>query len=139
MLPRLLTPLKAALHMWQLRRISKGCLSYVISRCSSATVIDSTCDIENSALKLAEEQGLKITNVVDTHMHADHVSGLVSLAKKTGAQAHIGRGEGYKVTGESIKLNLVEDGQKIEMGDGAYLTAIHTPGHTEGDISYDLN
>ena len=129
---------ESRVRVWQLRRISKGCLSYVIAAGSSATVIDSTCDIENSALKLAEEQGLKITNVVDTHMHADHVSGLVSLAKKTSAQAHIGYGEGYKVTGESIKVNLVEDGQKIEIGDGAYLTAIHTPGHTEGSISYAL-
>ena len=50
--------IESRVRVWQLRRISKGCLSYVI-RGSSATVIDSTCDIENSALRLAEEQGLK--------------------------------------------------------------------------------
>ena len=124
-------------RIWQLRRISKGCLSYVIAAGASATVIDSTCDFENSALKLAEEQGLKITNVMDTHMHADHVSGLVSLARKTGAQAHLGAREGYKVP-DSFKVNRIEDGQKIQVGDGVNLTAIHTPGHTEGSNSYSL-
>lgn len=125
------------LRIWQLRRISKGCLSYVIAAGASATVIDSTCDFDNSALKLAEEQGLKITNLVDTHMHADHVSGLVSLARKTGAQAHLGAEEGYKVP-DSIKINLIADGKKIQVGDGVSLTAIHTPGHTEGSTVYAL-
>ena len=124
-------------RIWQLRRISKGCLSYVIAAGTSATVIDSTCDFENSALKLAEEHGLKITNLIDTHMHADHVSGLVSLARKTGAQAHLGAGEGYKVP-SSFKVDMVKDGQKIQVGDGVALTAIHTPGHTEGSTSYTL-
>ena len=125
-------------RVWQLRRISKGCLSYVIAAGTSATVIDSTCDFDNSALKLAEEHGLKITNVIDTHMHADHVSGLVSLARKTGAQAHLGAAEGYKMPSDSSKINLIDDGQKIQVGDGVYLTAIHTPGHTEGSTSYML-
>ena len=123
------------IRIWQLRRISKGCLSYVIASGNTATVIDSTCDLDNSALKLAQEHGLKITNVIDTHMHADHVSGLVSLAKKTGAQAHIGSAEGYKVTGDS-SINLVQDGQKIQLGEGAFLTAIHTPGHTQGSTCF---
>jgi glyoxylase-like metal-dependent hydrolase (beta-lactamase superfamily II)/rhodanese-related sulfurtransferase len=125
------------IRVWQLRRVSKGCLSYVVASGSSATVIDSTCDLDNSVLKLAQENGLKITNVIDTHMHADHVSGLVSLAKKTGAQAYIGSVEGYKISGDS-KINLVRDGQKIPVGDDVYLTAVHTPGHTEGSTSYAL-
>jgi glyoxylase-like metal-dependent hydrolase (beta-lactamase superfamily II) len=128
---------EAKVRIWQLRRVSKGCISYVIAAGDTATVIDSTCDLENSVLKLAEEQGLKITNVVDSHMHADHVSGLASLAKKTGAQAHIGAREGYKV-GSADSVKLVEDGQKITVGDGVYLRAIHTPGHTEGSTSYSL-
>ncbi|HEV8386863.1 MAG TPA: MBL fold metallo-hydrolase [Nitrososphaera sp.] len=125
-------------RVWQLRRISKGCLSYVIAAGTSATVIDSTCDFDNSALKLAKELGLKITNVIDTHMHADHVSGLVSLARKTGAQAHLGAAEGYKTPSDSFKVNMIDDGQKIQVGDGVFLTAIHTPGHTEGSTSYVL-
>jgi glyoxylase-like metal-dependent hydrolase (beta-lactamase superfamily II)/rhodanese-related sulfurtransferase len=126
-------------RIWQLRRISKGCLSYVIASGSNATVIDSTCDLDNSALKLAQEQGLRITNVIDTHMHADHVSGLASLAKKTGAQAHIGSSEGYKVSGESVKVNLVQNGQKIQIGDGIFLTAVHTPGHTQCSTCFLLD
>jgi glyoxylase-like metal-dependent hydrolase (beta-lactamase superfamily II)/rhodanese-related sulfurtransferase len=129
---------ESQVRVWQLRRISKGCLSYVIAAGTSATIIDSTCDFDNSALKLAKEHGLKITNIIDTHMHADHVSGLVSLARKTGAQAHLGAAEGYKIPSDSFKVNLIDDGQRIQVGDGVFLTAIHTPGHTEGSTSYML-
>ena len=90
------------------------------------------------ALKLAQEKGLRITNVIDTHMHADHVSGLSSLTRKTGAQAFIGSAEGYKVSDGAPSVNLVSDGQKISVGEGVSLTAIHTPGHTEGSTSYLL-
>ncbi|HKU48335.1 MAG TPA: MBL fold metallo-hydrolase [Nitrososphaera sp.] len=131
---------ESQVRVWQLRRISKGCLSYVIAAGKTATVIDSTCDLDNSVIKLAQENGLEITNVVDTHMHADHVSGMISLAKRTGAQAHIGSLEGYKVeaSGESAKVRPISDGQTIQVGSGVVLTAIHTPGHTEGSTSYSL-
>ena len=125
------------IRIWQLRRISKGCLSYVVAAGNTATVIDSTCDLDNSVLKLAEENRLKITNVIDTHMHADHVSGLVSLAKKTGAQAYIGAAEGYKPSTDA-RISQVSDGHRILVGDGVFLTAVHTPGHTEGSTSYSL-
>jgi glyoxylase-like metal-dependent hydrolase (beta-lactamase superfamily II) len=111
----------------------------MIASGNDATVIDSTCDYDNSALKLAQEHGLKITNVIDTHMHADHVSGLASIARKTGAQAYIGSSEGYKVSDASVKVNLVQDGQEIQLGDGLSLRAIRTPGHTEGSTSFLLD
>ncbi|MCI0557646.1 MAG: MBL fold metallo-hydrolase, partial [Nitrososphaera sp.] len=75
--------------IWQLRRVSKGCMAYVIASGNAATVIDCTCDLDSSVFRLAEENDLKITNVIDTHMHADHVSGLSSLVKRTGAQAYV--------------------------------------------------
>ena len=128
----------AGARIWQLRRVSKGCISYVIAAGNTATAIDCTCDLDNSVLKLAQEKGLRITNVIDTHMHADHVSGLSSLARRTGAQAFIGGAEGYKVSDGAPSVNFVSDGQKISVGDGVSLTAIHTPGHTEGSTSYLL-
>src|SRR5687767_1976467 len=129
-----------ALRIWQLRRVSKGCMAYVIASGNAATVIDSTCDLDSSVLRLAEGNGLKIVNVVDTHMHADHVSGLSSLARRIGAQAYLGDKEGYDLASDlGIKVNLIGDDHKIPLGDGVSLTAIHTPGHTEGSLCFLLN
>jgi glyoxylase-like metal-dependent hydrolase (beta-lactamase superfamily II) len=125
-------------RIWQLRRVSKGCISYVIAAGNRATVIDSTCDLDGSVLRLAKEHRLEIVNVMDTHMHADHVSGLVSLSARTGAKAYLGSLEGYKIPQELKNVNLLSDGQKIDAGNGATITAIHTPGHTEGSTSYLL-
>jgi len=126
--------------VWQLRRVSKGCMGYVIATENSATVIDSTCDLDNSVLRLAEDNGLKIVNVIDTHMHADHVSGLSTLAKRTGANAYISAEEEYEpVIDLGIQVNPIKNNQKIPIGNDAYLMAIHTPGHTEGSMSFILN
>lgn len=127
------------LKVWQLRRISKGCMAYVIASGNNATVIDSTCDLDSSVLHLAEENRLKIVNVVDTHMHADHVSGLAALAKKTGANPYLGSKEGYEQSkGLGIKPNMIGDGDRIPLGNGIPLLAIHTPGHTEGSMCFLL-
>jgi len=126
-------------RIWQLRRVSKGCMSYVIASGNSATVIDCTCDLDSSVLRLAEANALKIVNVIDTHIHADHVSGLSSLVKRTGAQTYLGAKEGYDPTNDlGIKVNPIGDGHKITLGDGVTLTAIHTPGHTEGSLCFVL-
>lgn len=130
-------PAQDTARLWQLRRVSKGCMSYVIAVGNDATVIDSTSDLESSVLKLVQDNGLKITNVVDTHMHADHVSGFSALVKATGAQGYLGAKEGYELS-EGVKVNFVDDGQKIPLGNDVSLTAIHTPGHTDGSMCFAL-
>lgn len=126
-------------RVWQLRRVSKGCMAYVIASGKSATVIDSTCDLDNSVLRLVEENGLKVLNAVDTHMHADHVSGLSALAKKSGAQAYVGAKEGYEPARNlGLKVNRLENGQDLPLGNGASVRVIHTPGHTEGSLCFLL-
>jgi glyoxylase-like metal-dependent hydrolase (beta-lactamase superfamily II) len=125
------------LRIWQLRRVSKGCMAYVIASGNSATVIDSTCDLDSSVLRLAEENDLKIVNVIDTHMHADHVSGLSALANKTGAKAYIGAKEGYELS-SYVKVNRLDNGQVLALGE-ASITVIHTPGHTEGSLCFLLS
>jgi glyoxylase-like metal-dependent hydrolase (beta-lactamase superfamily II)/rhodanese-related sulfurtransferase len=124
-------------RLWQLRRVSKGCMSYVVAVGNDATVIDSTSDLESSVLKLVQDNGLKITNVADTHMHADHVSGFSALVKSTGAQGYLGAREGYELP-QGVRVNLIDDGHRIPLGDGVSLTAVHAPGHTDGSMCFAL-
>ena len=129
--------------IWQIRRISKGCLGYVIASGEAAVVIDSSCDIDQSVIYLANENKLKILHVIDTHMHADHVSGLSKLCNKSGAQGHISALEGY-VKPEGSQIELLKEGSQIALAKeggsdgGVYLKVINTPGHTDGSICLEL-
>jgi glyoxylase-like metal-dependent hydrolase (beta-lactamase superfamily II)/rhodanese-related sulfurtransferase len=132
---------KSSVKIWQIRRVSKGCVGYLIESGKDAIVIDSTCDIDQSFIKITKEKRLAITNVIDTHMHADHVSGLSRLAKETGAQAYISSYEGYEIEdGDALAASCkqLKDGDMIVIADGVFLKAIHTPGHTEGSMSFIL-
>ena len=75
-------------------------------------------------------------------MHADHLSGSVRVARKYGSEVAISEFENYateQVSSEQDpKCNLISTGQKFELGDGFYLEAIHTPGHTDGSMSFLL-
>ena len=65
-----------------------GCASYVVADGGQAVVIDPKWDVEDY-LRLAEEHGFAIAHVLETHNHADHVSGKGRLAKATGATIHV--------------------------------------------------
>jgi glyoxylase-like metal-dependent hydrolase (beta-lactamase superfamily II)/rhodanese-related sulfurtransferase len=132
------------LKIWQIRRVSKGCMSYVVAsmKDKKAIIIDATCQIDAVLKDLLEENGLKISRVIDTHMHADHLSGSTRIASKYGAQISISSLEKYDIknseTENTLKPTPIQDGGKLEIGDGFYLEAIHTPGHTDGSISLKL-
>ena len=132
------------LKIWQVRRISKGCMSYVIAstKDKKATIIDATCDIDTVINTLLQENELSVSRVLDTHMHADHLSGSVRVARKYGSEVAISAFENYttpQVSSEKDpKYNLISTGQKFELGDGFYLEALHTPGHTDGSMSFLL-
>ncbi|CAN5694076.1 MBL fold metallo-hydrolase [soil metagenome] len=132
------------LKIWQIRRVSKGCMSYVVAslKDKKATIIDATCKIETILKDILEENGLKITRVIDTHMHADHLSGSARIASKYGAEISISSLEKYDTKNpdseKNFKPTLIHDGDKLEIEDGIYLEAMHTPGHTDGSISFKL-
>lgn len=132
-------------EIWQMRRISKGCMSYMIAYTvdKKATVMDSTCNIDDALKKLINEKGLKIVRIIDTHMHADHLSANTKLAKMYGAELGISSFEKYDIENndaqlKNYKLRLIKDDEKIEIGNNISLEAIHTPGHTEGSMSFKL-
>ena len=130
-------------RIWQLRRVSKGCMTYLVSYASKensdrrdAIVIDPTCEVNEPINKIAKENNLRITNVIDTHMHADHVSGATRLAKVTGNGVYVSSVEGYQI--DQHNVNQIRDRDKIAASNGFHLDAIHTPGHTKGSMSFRL-
>ncbi len=109
-----------------------GCLahaSYLIGGSSGeAAVIDPRRDVEEY-IEDAKTAGLMIKYVIETHLHADFVSGHVELARRTGATILLGAGSGASFAHQSIS-----DHQQIHLGDMA-LTFLATPGHTPEGIS----
>lgn len=121
---------------WQLQRPAKGCLSYVIGVPGAGCIVVDPARFPEAYMELANEHGMRIRHVVDTHLHADHVSGGLLLAREAGAT--------YSVPAEDAGNALVgnhplQDGQHIDLG-GARLQAValHLPGHTPGTIALVL-
>jgi glyoxylase-like metal-dependent hydrolase (beta-lactamase superfamily II)/rhodanese-related sulfurtransferase len=103
-----------------------GCLahaSYMLGSEGEAAVVDPQRDVE-IYLKAAEQQGLKIRHIFETHLHADFVSGHLELAKRTGAKIYIGEQAG--ATFPHVPLH---DGSEVRFGK-LRITALETPGHT---------
>jgi glyoxylase-like metal-dependent hydrolase (beta-lactamase superfamily II)/rhodanese-related sulfurtransferase len=115
----------------QLRRIGKGCLSYIVESSYEAAVIDPLLPVEDYVGITEGELNAKITKVMDTHLHADHVSGAKELAEKTKAELYLSPYENYKEIGSFSRLN---DGDVIRIG-SVPLQVIYTPGHTQGSVS----
>jgi glyoxylase-like metal-dependent hydrolase (beta-lactamase superfamily II) len=113
----------------QVEKIGKGCLSHIVGSNGEAIAIDPTHPASKH-VEFAQKEGLKITKVIDTHQHADHVSAARDLAALAGAKLYLSKLEEYKIDSERIG-----DGDSIQFGE-KHLKAIHTPGHTAGSMSY---
>lgn len=116
----------------RVEKIGKGCLSYIVGSGGEAVVIDPVYPAEKY-LEFAGDARLKITKVMDTHQHADHVSAARDLARIANAQLHMSKYEPYE-----FESNRIEDGDIINIGKSK-IRAIHTPGHTGGSMSYVLD
>jgi hydroxyacylglutathione hydrolase len=114
----------------EIERFYLGCLahaSYLVHDNGEAAVIDPQRDV-GLYVKEAQERGLRIRWVIETHLHADFVSGHVELARRTGATICIGAGSGAAF--DHLELH---DGDEIPLGKGL-LRILATPGHTEESI-----
>ena len=116
----------------QLRRTGKGCLSYFIGSQGDAVVIDASLD-PRVYRRVADDHGWRIRTVLETHVHADHLSRARALAVDTGARLCLPTTD--RVSFEFAPLN---DGDTVRVG-SARLRALHTPGHTSESTSYLLN
>jgi hydroxyacylglutathione hydrolase len=106
-----------------------GCASYVVADGGEAAVVDPKWEIEEY-LDLAREHDFRIRHVLETHNHADHLSGHGRLAAATGATLHVSREAGAEYDHEPL-----EEGTTIEVGE-ARITALRTPGHRPEHLAF---
>jgi glyoxylase-like metal-dependent hydrolase (beta-lactamase superfamily II) len=118
----------------QLRRRGKGCLSYVVGAGGRALVIDPSLDV-TQYIRVAALHRWRISDVLDTHLHADHVSGARALAAATGATLRLSPSDHFQYDFEPLV-----DGTTIELANGSGLNveAVSVPGHTEGSTLFQL-
>jgi glyoxylase-like metal-dependent hydrolase (beta-lactamase superfamily II) len=123
---------ESAATVIQVRRTGKGCLSYLIGSDGEATVIDAALP-PAVYQDLADEHGWTITHVLDTHIHADHLSRSRQLAEATAATLHLPAQD--RVT---YPFAPIEHGDTLAIG-SSRLVALHTPGHTLESTAYLLD
>jgi hydroxyacylglutathione hydrolase len=102
-----------------------------------AMVIDANRDADHY-IRLARKEGVRITHVTETHIHADYLSGSRELAQQTGAKlllsGHGGPDWSYRFP-ERDRLESVQDGSSFSVGN-IRVEVLHTPGHTPEHISF---
>ncbi|MFL7869668.1 MAG: rhodanese-like domain-containing protein [Anaerolineales bacterium] len=107
-----------------------GCASYIVG-CEAegvAAVIDPDRNVQKY-LEAADTRGLKITHIIETHLHADHVSGNTDLAARSGADIYL-----HEASGAEFNHKSLQDGEIIALGN-IRLKVVHTPGHTPESIT----
>jgi hydroxyacylglutathione hydrolase len=113
------------LYFRQLLNDETACASYLLG-CKSHgafAVVDPHIDLVDEYVALAEAQGAAIVAVLDTHLHADHISGSPELMARTGATAYLPEGAGAEFTHHPLS-----DGEVVTLGN-TEVQAIATPGH----------
>jgi glyoxylase-like metal-dependent hydrolase (beta-lactamase superfamily II) len=112
----------------QVQRPGRGCLSYVLAAGGRALVVDPAPDA-GFYVALAADLGAQIVDVLDTHLHADHLSGARALAAQTGATLRLPAAALERGVAYAELVRPVRDGDPIELG-GVSVRAIALPGHT---------
>jgi glyoxylase-like metal-dependent hydrolase (beta-lactamase superfamily II) len=134
--PRALTPTATLSHVIQVDRIGKGALSYILVSDRKALVVDPGRHGERYTSLLAELEAQPV-GVVDTHVHADYLSGAVDLAASWGVPYYLHAEDAaspYDGTPARFEYQAIQDGQEIRWG-RASLVVRHTPGHTLGSVT----
>lgn len=123
--------LKSGGVIYQFVRIGKGCLSYLIESNGEGAMVDTNRMVEQYE-RFIDQHHIKIKHVIDTHLHADHISGGRQLAEKYGATYYLPPKDAEEVTFEYTPIN---DGDEIKVGN-ITMKAIYSPGHTIGSTSF---
>ncbi|MGR3764557.1 MBL fold metallo-hydrolase [Rossellomorea sp. NS-SX7] len=123
-------------ELYQFVRLGKGCLSYMVVSNGEAAIVDAT-RMTDIFIDFAKEKNAEITNVFDTHLHADHISGGRKIAEATNAAYWLPPKDAEEVTFEYAAL---EDGNKVVIGNSTIdINALYSPGHTIGSTSFVID
>lgn len=123
-------------ELYQFVRLGKGCLSYMAISEGEAAIIDAV-RLADVFTKFAEEKGVEIKHVFDTHLHADHISGGRHIAAATGATYYLPPKDAEEVVFDYAPL---EDGLKVQLGASEIeVGALYSPGHTIGSTSFVID
>ncbi len=120
------------IHIETIETSSLGDRSYLAHDGEVAVVIDPQRDIDR-VLDLAATHGVRITHVLETHVHNDYVTGGLELAGRTGANYLLPAGSGAE-----FDHTAVGEGEVVEVGE-MRVRVLHTPGHTHHHVSYVLS
>ncbi|MDO9018714.1 MAG: MBL fold metallo-hydrolase [Myxococcales bacterium] len=107
-----------------------GCAAYLLG-CGTlglCAVVDARESEVDAYIAFAAAKGMRITHVIDTHVHADHRSGGPALARRVGASYCL-----HESADVSLPFEALTDGQEIALGN-TRLTVLHTPGHTPESV-----
>lgn len=123
-------PARGETRVLQVRRTGKGCLSYVVGSGSECAVVDPSVDVAVYR-DIARQNGWTIRHILETHVHADHLTRAQSLASLTHAKVHLPRAArvSFHVS------DHVEEGTTLRIG-GAEIVTLATPGHTSDSVCY---
>ena len=109
--------------------------TYIVSsgKGREALIIDPVIDNTNEYISVLKNLDLKLVKVIDTHIHADHISGLNELSKRTKCSKVMGEQSASEVIDIRVK-----DNEKIKI-ENIELISMHTPGHTDCSYSFVMN
>ncbi|MEY7851115.1 MBL fold metallo-hydrolase [Natrarchaeobius sp. A-rgal3] len=120
--------------LYQYQRPSSGCLGYLVVDGDEAAVIDPLRAFTDRYLEDVDERGVDLKYAIDTHIHADHISGVRTLVEEgvegVIPEASVDRGVTY-----ADEMTLAADGDEFQVG-SATIETVYTPGHTSGMTSY---
>lgn len=135
LVPKEIPGLPGGVRAWQLLRPAKACLSYVVGVPGGSCVVVDPARVTDPYLELAAAHQMRVTHVIDTHLHADHISGGPALARAVGAEYHLPPED----AGDHLPFpnRPLADGERIDLGgdDGKVVLqamTMHLPGHTPG-------
>jgi glyoxylase-like metal-dependent hydrolase (beta-lactamase superfamily II) len=116
----------------QLLNDDTACASYLFGCATHGqfAVVDPHVDLVDEYVAIAEAQGVPIVAVLETHVQADHVSGLPELVRRTGATAYLPAGAGV-----DFDHHALDDGERVRLGN-TEIEAVATPGHALAHHAY---
>lgn len=123
------------LMLKQIIRVGKGCLSYLVASNSAKEcyIVDPSQFVEEY-IKIAKENSLKIAGVIETHVHADHLSGAKAMAAMTKAEYHVS-GKDFNAKFDFADIDKLDE---LQIGENK-IGILKTPGHTDGSACFIVN